>query len=242
MFSPISDYRALSEKIVSQVSDRLVRGELSPGDRLPTERELAEQFGVSRTVVRDAVKTLAGRGILQVRRGAGIFVVSAEERMSNRVGALSEIFSLQGAGLADLFEIRKVLEAESAWWAAQRHSIHHAERLRSVLEDAREHRADLTVLSERDAQFHVAIAEGSQNLVLVRVMLTLLDLLENARYESLRIPGRPELSLEQHGRVLAAVEAQDPEEARAAMLEHISSVESEIILSKGRSDVEEGGA
>ena len=71
-FDRIPDNRALSERITSQISDAIISGELKPGDRLPPERELAEQFGVSRTVVRDAIKMLSGRGILQVRRGAGI--------------------------------------------------------------------------------------------------------------------------------------------------------------------------
>lgn len=230
MFHPVSDNRALSEKIVSQISDHLVRGELAPGDRLPPERELADQFGVSRTVVRDAVKTLAGRGILQVKRGAGIFVVSAEEHMSNSAGMLSEAFAPRGAGLVDLFEIRKVLEAEGAYWAAERRSAHHAGRLRSILEDAWEHRDEPAVLSERDAQFHIAIAEASQNLVFVRVMLTLLDLLESARQRSLSIPGRTQLSLEQHGKILDAIEAHEQEAARRAMTEHLDSVQSAILL------------
>lgn len=223
-FEPIPDNRALSEKIISQISDALISGEIHPGDRLPPERELAEQFGVSRTVIRDAVKTLAGRGILQVRRGAGIFVTTSEENMLGRMDSIP----LRGAGLRDLFEMRKALEAQGAEWAAQRRSAHHVERLRNILEYAREHSEEPDVLSERDAKFHVAIAEASQNLVAVRVMLTLLDLLDNARHESLSIPGRAQLSLEQHERILQEIEARDPEGARRAMMDHLTSVEEAI--------------
>ena len=233
MFEPVHDNRALSEKIIVQISDVLITGGLKPGDRLPPERELAEQFGVSRTVIRDAVKTLAGRGILHVKHGAGIFVATSEENAIGRLGALSDIFPLQGVGLRDLFEVRKVLETEGAGWAARRRNEYHLERLRGILKDAHRSSENLEVLSDQDAQFHVAIAEASQNLVLVRVMLTLLDLLAQSRRESLSIPGRAKLSLKDHERILEEIEAQRLEEARKAMLEHLTSVESAILPESG---------
>jgi GntR family transcriptional regulator, transcriptional repressor for pyruvate dehydrogenase complex len=233
VFEPVHDNRALSEKIIAQISDALVAGELKPGDRLPPERELAEQFGVSRTVIRDAVKTLAGRGILHVKHGAGIFVTTSEENAIGRLGALSDILPLQGVRLRDLFEIRKVLEAEGAEWAARRRNDYHLKRLRGILEDAHRNSENLEVLSERDAQFHVAIAEASQNLVLVRVMLTLLDLLAQSRRETLSIPGRAKLSLKDHERIVEEIEAQRHEGAREAMLEHLTSVESAVLAESG---------
>ena len=233
VFEPVHDNRALSEKIIAQISDALVSGELKPGDRLPPERELAEQFGVSRTVIRDAVKTLAGRGILHVKHGAGIFVTTSEENAIGRLGALSDILPLQGVSLRELFEIRKVLEAEGAEWAARRRNDYHLKRLRGILEDAYRNSENIEVLSERDAQFHVAIAEASQNLVLVRVMLTLLDLLVQSRRESLSIPGRAKLSLKDYERIVEEIEAQRHEGARETMLEHLTSVESAGLAESG---------
>jgi GntR family transcriptional regulator, transcriptional repressor for pyruvate dehydrogenase complex len=227
------DDRALSERITARISDEIISGALKPGDRLPPERQLAEQFGVSRTVIRDAVKTLSGRGIVQVRRGSGIFVATAEETMMGRLGELASVLPLHGAGLRDLFDVRKVLEAQAAEWAALRRGDQHVERVRGAVEDARRSPDNLDVLSRKDAQFHVAVAEASRNLVLVRVMLALLDLLEAARRESLSIPGRPQLSLGQHEEVLRAIEDQDPRAARRAMLKHLDSVE-RAILAPGR--------
>ncbi len=227
-FKTVPGSGSLGEGIISQITDAIIGGRLRPGDRLPPERVLAEQFGVSRTALRDAVKTLSGRGILKVRRGSGIFVASAEENMMGRLGGLSGAFPLRGAGLQDLFEVRRTLEVEAAGWAAQRRSAHHVERLRGILEDAARHPGDPKILSERDAQFHVGIAEASQNLVLVRVMLTLLDLLATARHETLRIPGRARLSLDEHTRLLEEIEARDAPAAREAMLDHLRSVESAV--------------
>lgn len=232
-FEEKPDNRALSEKITARISDAIIAGELKPGDRLPPERELAGRFNVSRTVIRDAVKTLSGRGIVRVRRGAGIFVATAEETVMGRLGELAGVLPLHGAGLRDLFDVRKVLEAQAAEWAARRRSDGQAERLRGVVEEARRDPGNPDLLSRKDAQFHVAVAEASRNLVLVRVMLALLDLLEAARRESLGIPGRAELSLDQHEEIVRAVEDQNPRAARKAMLAHLDSVEG-AVLAPGR--------
>lgn len=238
MFDSVSDKSSLSEKVISQVTDAIIGGRLAPGQRLPSERELAEQFGVSRTVVRDAIKTLSGRGILRIRRGAGIFVATSEEHASHSMGEVSGSLVLEGAGLRDLFELRRTLEIEAAGWAADRRREHHVDRLEEIVSEARSHAGDPDALNQCDARFHVAIAEASQNLVLVRVMLTLLDLLETARRRSLSIPGRPEMSLGQHEKIISAIRAKDPRGARRAMLEHLASVEKSI-LSTGDVGVEE---
>ncbi|WP_273846780.1 FadR/GntR family transcriptional regulator [Rubrobacter calidifluminis] len=228
MFKPVSDSRAYSEKIVSQITDAIVKGDLKPGDRMPTERDLAEQFGVSRTVVRDAVKTLAGRGILRVKQGAGIFVATPEEAMPGALSALSRMILVGGPALRDHFEVRKILETQAAEWAAERAKDHHLERLQQILNDAFRYENDPEVLSERDARFHTGLAEASGNLVLVRVMLVLLDLLSASRRETLSIPGRARQSLEDHVRILEQVKARNPAGARQAMLDHLESVETSL--------------
>ena len=161
----------------------------------------------------------------QTRVDAALLESGASLKAIGRLGALSDILPLQGVGMRDLFEMRKVLEAEGAGWAAGRRNDYHLERLKGILEDAHRNSENLEVLSERDTQFHVAIAEASQNLVLVRVMLTLLDLLAASRRDTLSIPGRARRSLEDHERILRGIHDQDPDEARHAMLDHLNSVE-----------------
>ena len=224
----VPESTALSERVIAKISDAVVSGELAPGDR-PPERELAEVFGVSRTVVRDAVKTLSGRGILRVRRGAGNFVADPQEGAPAGLGALAEGLSLGGEGFGDLFEVRKVLEA--AHWAARRRSDYHVGRLRGIVEEAHRHADDHDVLNEMDARFHVAVAEASHNLVLVRVMFALLDLLATTRRETLDIAGRAQLSLDEHERIVEEIEGRDPEASRDAMLAHLISVGSAIVFS-----------
>lgn len=179
----VPESAALSERVIAKISDAIVPGELPP------ERELAEQFWVSRTVVRDAIKTLSGRGILGVKRGAGNFVADPQEGAPAGLGAFAEGLSLGGEGFGDLFEVRKVLEAQAAQWAARR-SDHHVERLRGIVDETYEHADDPGVLNETDARFHVAVAEASKNLVLVRVMFTLFDLLATIRPATRTPPAR----------------------------------------------------
>lgn len=224
MFEPISDNTAFSQKIVSQITDAIVRGELQPGDRLPTERDLAQQFGVSRTVVRDAIKLLAGRGILNVRHGIGIFVSESLKTFGEMDGALYS----KDATIKDLFEIRRILESEAVLWAAQRATGLQLNQLQSILDDTAKHTDDLTLLGERDAQFHIGIAEASQNLVLVRLMLTLLDLLSESRIESLSIPGLPQQSLAEHQSILEVIKQGDGQLAKERMLAHLTRVETSI--------------
>ncbi|RIV21979.1 FadR family transcriptional regulator [Alicyclobacillaceae bacterium I2511] len=232
MFEPISDNMALSQKIVSQISDAIISGRLNSGDRLPTERALAKEFQVSRTAIRDAIKILSGRGLLDVRHGVGIFVAHHSENGGEIV------WNFTDEKLRDVFEIRKALETEAAYLAAIRRDDAHLSRLRDVLWNAKQHQDSLTVLNERDAQFHVAIAEASQNYLLVRVMWTLLDVLTDSRQASLNIPHRAQASLGEHEAIFDAIARQDPETARLAMLAHLESVERSVIT--GRTSTEEG--
>jgi GntR family transcriptional repressor for pyruvate dehydrogenase complex len=103
--------------------------------------------------------------------------------------------------------------------------------LRGIVEEAYRHAGDPGVLDETDARFHVAVAEASRNLVLVRVMFALLDLLATSRRETLDIAGRARLSLDEHERIIEEIERRDPEAAREAMLSHLISVESAIRFS-----------
>ncbi|KPV45086.1 FadR/GntR family transcriptional regulator [Alicyclobacillus ferrooxydans] len=223
MFEPISDNVALSQKIVAKVTDAITRGELRPGDRLPTEREMAAQFQVSRTSIRDAIKILTGRGLLTVKHGVGIFVADPNKSIED-----SWAHDAQSANLRDLFEIRKMLETEASFYAAERASDEDIKRISEILDEALVHESDLQSLSLYDARFHVAIAEASKNLLLVKVMWSLLESLEEGRRSSLEIPGRAAISIREHQAILKAITEHDSNRARNAMLAHLTSVEGSV--------------
>lgn len=224
MFKPVSDNIALSQKIVAQISDAIVKGSLRPGDRIPPERQLAEQFGVSRTAIRDAIKILSGGGVLEVHHGVGIFVAAQSPGGSEAVW--------REAKLSDIFDIRQTLETQGSAWAAERATADQITRLQSIIDDARLHQDDLIILAERDAQFHMALAETSQNLLLVKVMWNLLDALAEGRKASLTIPHRALASLDEHQEIVNAIANHDAGAARLRMEAHLSSVAQSITESQ----------
>ncbi len=222
LFDAISDNQALSQRIVNQITKKIKTGELKPGDRLPTERTMAEQFQVSRTAIRDAIKILSGSGLLEVRHGVGIFVADSRSEESEIV------WNFTHANLRDVFEVRRALEAQTAFLAAIRRADHHIVRLRQIIATAQAHSDDVSVLNDCDAQFHETVAEASQNVLILDVMWTILDVVADTRRASLSIPSRPQVSLEEHSAILDAIIEQQPERARLLMLHHLDSVESAI--------------
>lgn len=224
VFKPVHDSRSHSDKIIEQIVDALLRGDLKPGDRMPTERDLAARFSVSRTAVRDAVKILAGRGVVDVRHGSGIYIAADEATVLERLDQVN----LHDALLTDLFVVRKVLETKIASLAADRRTERQVQRLRDNIAEARSQAHDVAAVSQLDAEFHLTLARASRNLVFIKLMLTVLDLLSRSREQTLSVEGRIARSLAEHEHIVAAVADMQSERAGTAMLEHLDSVEASI--------------
>ncbi|GAW93913.1 FadR/GntR family transcriptional regulator [Calderihabitans maritimus] len=234
MFQPVGGPKGtrLYEKVVMQIKSAISVGDLKPGDKLPSERELAEIFGVSRTSIREALKSLVAMGLIKIRHGDGIYVCESrgEEQLKN-IGAY--LMSHQGT-LKDLFEIRRVLETEAAAWAAERGAPEKVQELVNLINTVKEGIAKrsggyLLFLGEHDTKFHLCLAEASENQVLLRVMNNLLDLLAESRARAWSIPGRPLRSVEEHAKIVEAIVSGDVEGAREAMRQHLENVEKEIL-------------
>lgn len=173
--------RRLSDGIVERLEAMLLEGTLKAGERLPAERALAEQFGVSRPSLREAIQKLVAKGILVSRQGGGHFVIeSLGATFSDPLMALLENST---HAQQDLLEFRHTLEASCAWYAAQRATEGDRERLTAAFEclaDCYRRPAEVSRLEEgaADASFHLAIAEASHNAVLLHTIRGLFDLLK----------------------------------------------------------------
>jgi GntR family transcriptional repressor for pyruvate dehydrogenase complex len=227
MFAPVRRLESkLSSRIVDQIRDLIARHRLKEGDRLPPEAELARLLGVSRPSLREALKTLAAVGLLEIRHGQGTFVTSGNvDRALDR--ASSSWFEGHGTG-RHLMEMRQLLEPPAASWAAERATPEERAALTEVVSRMQAVRPDdphlVEMLERLDTELHHRIAEATHNPLLVRVMQSLLDLLSESRKRSLRIPGQGLKSVKFHAAIARAIARRDARGAGRAMREHLEDV------------------
>lgn len=233
-FRPVTDSpQSLDTRVVAYIRDLIEAGSLAPGDRLPPERDLAAQLGVSRTVLREALHTLAAFGLVDLQHGRGVFITAGSTRATAE--RLTHAFSVNDSAqrLRDLFEIRRVLEGAAAEWAAERATDEQIAELRTIVHEADAIYAheplDVAAAGALDARFHATLAAASANRTLLQLMVALVDELGVSRGRSLSIPGRPQKSAQQHERLLDAIAAHDASAARRAMLQHLNDVERSIL-------------
>jgi GntR family transcriptional repressor for pyruvate dehydrogenase complex len=219
-FAAVTREPRLPDKVAELLRASIVDGTLRPGDRLPTERELGDQFGVSRTVVREAVRTLVAKGLMEARSGSGVYVASVGE---SAVRESMNMFLL-GAGLpsyAHVHEVRRVLEVEIAGLAAQRASEDDFRAMDQMCTDMAAAADDLQAASAADVEFHRALARATGNRLFVVMMDAIGDVLVGIRNATLGNPGRVLGGVEFHRSILRCVAAHDVAGARDAMQVHL---------------------
>ena len=215
-------YQRLAEQIRALIST----GEFKSGERLPSERALAERFMISRTAVREAVIALEVQGLLEVRIGSGIYVLEAPV-------ATLPVYVAAGPGPFELLRARRLLEGEIAAQAAELRKDSDIDRLCASLADMRDHRDDKRANEAADLRFHLSIAEATGNGVLVQMVTALWAQLRGpiwARLEAhFHTPLLREASLSDHQKILGAIASRDAAAAKAAMHEHIDRVVDEFV-------------
>jgi GntR family transcriptional repressor for pyruvate dehydrogenase complex len=211
---------------VAKQLERRITEELKPGDRLPPERELVQMLGVSRSSVRDAIRSLELKGLLEPRQGIGT-VVCSPDAANPLASALLEKRKM----VEELLDVRKMLEPPLAGRAAQHVSPDEIADLENILvrQEANVRRGDLGI--EEDSEFHYSIALASNNSAVLKVVDVLMDLLRETRERSLQVEGRQEKSLAGHHRILSALKQGDAAAAEAAMRRHLQEMEN-IVLKK----------
>src|ERR1700691_4274829 len=213
----------LFELIVQQVEDSITKGQLKPGDQLPAERDLAHRFGVSRTAVREAVKTLREKGLVEAYSGRGTFVTNGtSQAMRQSLYLMIRINPQEGS--ANLAELRQVLEPEIAGLAAERIEEQLLTTMREAFAVMDRNLHDPGAYVEADLDFHLALAEAAGNPLILSLLDSIVGLLREQRRRIFLVDGGPERGQYHHKRILAAVEQRDPEAARGAMREHLQQV------------------
>jgi GntR family transcriptional repressor for pyruvate dehydrogenase complex len=214
-------YELVAERLLRQIGAR----ELKPGDVLPPERELVQSYRVGRSSVREALRMLESRGLIE-SNGNGTFSVATFRSALDQ--SLDLLLTVDQANYGELFEVRRVLEGEAAALAAQRRTKRELTGMTKAVDAmARGLDAEKPFI-EADLTFHLLVAQATRNRVLVHLMDAIRALLHRSLSSSYHIPGSPERAVEMHRLILEAIEQKRPEEARQRMQEHVARVERDI--------------
>jgi GntR family transcriptional repressor for pyruvate dehydrogenase complex len=228
-YTPVQSAR-LYEQIVEQIEQQILRGKLRHGDRLPTERELAEQFHVSRTVVREAVKALREKGLVQGYQGRGTFITNGTARaVRHSLGLMMQMGATEGA--RNLAEAREILEPEIAALAAKRATKENLDAIRHAVAMMDTSLDDADAFVEADLQFHLALAHATQNPLIPMLIDPVVDLLREERKLTFKHGGAAR-GQAHHKKILDAILRRDAEAARAAMRAHLKQVRKDSKLDR----------
>jgi GntR family transcriptional repressor for pyruvate dehydrogenase complex len=235
-------YELIADQLLAQISEQRLR----PGDPLPSERELTQLYRAGRSSVREALRMLESKGVIEAV-DSGSFAVAAYANPLN--SSLQLLLNLDQATMVDVYELRRMVECEAAALAAARHTQAHLDLMDAAIAEMAQglqshgsERGELYI--DGDLRFHLAIAEATRNGVVLHTMRALRELIRRALMSIFLVPDSPERSAEQHRAIRDAIAGRDAERARAEMRAHLERVESDIqhARSAGGLPVAKGGA
>jgi GntR family transcriptional repressor for pyruvate dehydrogenase complex len=221
----VLERETLASRVTGQVERLIVERRLPPGERLPAERELAVKFGVSRTVIREAVRALTAKGMLEVKSGSGTVVrtPSADDFTQSMTlflrGERPEIDH------HEVMEVRRLLEVEIAGLAARRRTERDLAALTAMLNNTAGIRESRQVFVAWDVAFHSALAVATHNDLFPLLLDSVVTIMRQVRELGFDLPGTPDRALRHHRAIHAQVERGKPEAARQAMRAHLDEAE-----------------
>jgi GntR family transcriptional repressor for pyruvate dehydrogenase complex len=228
----------ITQKIIEQIRTAILEGKLKPGDRLPPERELMEQFQVSKQTLRESLRALEHVGLIDVRKGVGggAFIVEVDIEVTKE--SLANFLYFKNLSIENLSELRKLIEPHAARKAAKDINVDDLKKLKKLNRNARRHLDDgiLQKLTKNEIHFHRILAENTRNPILVLILDFVENLLED--FKKVLKPDRnfSESVLAAHERIYQAIEDQRSDDAFNEMYQHVHDVE--IHLSKLKKDVD----
>lgn len=227
---PIKTKR-IYEEIIEQIRILVTEGHLQPGDRLPSERDLAGQLNVSRASVREALSALEMMGLLEIRSGEGTFIKRIN--IDSVVTPLTWVLSMEKDTVLELLEVRKMIEGQAVALATRRAKPEDLRELEDALQAMYVDLQTGQLGEDADHRFHYAIAKASQNKILLRLMNAISDTmhqtLKASRIRLYEGQDAPERLFREHSLVFDAILKQDSERARRVMLDHLDGVEDRLL-------------
>ncbi|MEF3306234.1 FadR/GntR family transcriptional regulator [Paenibacillus sp. GYB003] len=224
--------RKIYEQIAEQIKEQIVAGKLTPGQKLPSTRELTERYEVGRSTMREALSMLKAMGLIEIRQGEGCFVRSVDDAEMD-VPRFEHLFTSMEA-VVELLEARISLEVANAGLAAAKRTDEDVAALEAVLSDMDSERGTETVGEKQDMRFHMTLAEATHNSIMVKLLETISAQVELTIRETRRVRLYADREIagklwREHKAIADAVAARDAEGAQAAMRKHLIHVEEEIM-------------
>lgn len=222
MGSRIRTPRRLSEVVSQQIEDLVVAGHYRPGDKLPTEPELEEQFDVSRTVIREAGRILVERGLVDIRPGRGMVIAEFDGANLGRQFRL--LLGLNAGTFAELMEMRLSLEVGMTELAASRHTPEDDELIAAALRNFSANQRSATKALDADLAFHEAIAHASHNPFFIQIVNPINDVLRDAYRDSLGYEAAMQRTYDEHVKIAEAIRLGDEKAAATLSRAHLERI------------------
>lgn len=219
MFSQVKRYDRLSDRVQAQLQNLILGQKLKPGDRLPPERELAEALGVSRTVVREAIRSLTAMGLLEVRSGSGMFVRTLPSKTVT--DSINLFFKTHELNEEHIYEVRRSLEVDIAGFAAQRATPEDVDALMKSVEAISQTHLTPEQFAEEDVGFHSLLARATQNDLYQLLLDSIAGIMREVRLVGFALPDTQKQAIHFHQMIAERVEAGDVNGAREAMAKHL---------------------
>jgi GntR family transcriptional repressor for pyruvate dehydrogenase complex len=212
---------SISDEIVDQILSLISKGDLKPGQRLPSERELCKNFGAGRSSLREALRCLCIVGVLNARVGEGTSVAVDGAKFLGKI--VEWRVMTEQHDIENLMEVRIALEGVTAASAALRSSEKDLLKIEALMEKMKAAAKDEKRFAPLDLEFHVTLAEASQNFLIVDLIAMIRGQLQRALSRVLLLPNARPLSIKEHAAIVNAIKRRDPEAAREAMQAHLDA-------------------
>jgi len=214
----------LAEQVAAQISDQISRGKWKPGEKLPSETEFCAALDVGRSTLREALKSLAYVGMVQMRHGGGTYVVDGTNLLIERVLASGSLKTEKE--LADVAEARIAIESETVSLAAERATTADIAQLEALLKEMEKSiNENGRNYASLDVEYHLTIARCSKNQILHGLLTPIRGFLQEWVSKSQELPGIRDNAQRQHAKILAAIRDHNPDKARSAMRNHLQTCE-----------------
>lgn len=223
---PIKKKNRLYHEVINEIFSSILKEKLKPGDKLPSERMIADSLGVSRTTVKEAISVMEANGVVSIKPGVGVFLINQSKKVIQQ--EMLDVLNPDRQNLSELIELRQAIEGDAAYYAAKRMTKTQQVELEKQYHALREAELDGGLAIEEDYAFHKAILTAANNSIMSDLMDVISEkvysFIRQNRLETILQPEEIKIVMDEHRLIYEAVLRKDAPSAKKAMWEHLHSI------------------